>query len=110
MFSTIPGAVITAVLMALVILAVKLWPTVKALLPNWATNILVTMADVFVRWAESEYGAAKGPEKFHIVLEKLESYLADIGIQIDADIIIAAIEAAWTKMNAEQIAAGIKEG
>lgn len=109
MLETILGILITTALAAIALILGKLWPTLRALVPKWVIALVDALAYDFVRWVDTEYASAPGVKRFEIVFDMLEEKLRALRIEIDTDILQAAIEAAWFQMNAEQVSVGLKE-
>lgn len=77
----------------------------KYLKPWLIQNNLVTAAQVAVQAAEAMYGRYNGEQKLRQALSQLKKN----GFDIEADDVLSAVQAAWSKLNIDQIAAGIKE-
>lgn len=100
---------------AIAYFAVRAFPMVKMLaekyLPKWLLSVvtsgIVSLAETYVR-REEEIGGT-GEEKFEAVFAKLITWVEGFGVDIDTELVIAAIQAAWARMNAEQIASGEKK-
>ena len=74
------------------------------LITKGVTNV-DELADMAVRAAEALIGAGHGEEKWKMALEKL----SQMGLDVNADVVLDAVKAAWYKLNLQQILAGIKE-
>lgn len=65
---------------------------------------LIEAATVAVHSAEELFGRYHGEEK----LENALLQLSELGFDVDSDIVIRAVKAAWQKLNIEMISAGMK--
>ena len=74
------------------------------LITKGVTNV-DEIADMAVRTAEALIGAGHGEEKWKMALEKL----SQMGLDVNADVVLDAVKAAWYKLNLQQILVGIKE-
>ena len=74
------------------------------LITKGVTNV-DELADMAVRAVEALIGAGHGEEKWKMALEKL----SQMGLDVNADVVLDAVKAAWYKLNLQQILAGIKE-
>ena len=87
-----------AIAVLLAIICVKVWPVIKAAIPPTALAV--------VGWlAESE-------EAFKRINEMLAPFIEfceKMGFTIDTKIVYEAIQAAWYKLNLDQILAGVKQ-
>ena len=109
---------IAGVIIALIIALFfrKVWPLIEALLPPAALAFVKWFAETAVKAVEVEYGGGNGAEKREMAfrrinqaLEPITFYLEQIGFTLKSESIYEAIEAAWYKMNMEQIRAGVKD-
>ena len=105
--------VIIALMLALIVR--KVWPLVEAIMPPVGLAFLKWFAESVVNSVEAEYGGDNGAEKREMAfkrinqaLEPINFYLQNIGFTISSKSIYEAIEAAWYKMNLDQIRAGVK--
>lgn len=111
--SPIIGALIA---LLITIACVKLWPIVKAAIPPSALVLLSKIAEIAVNAVEAEYSGDEGSAKREYAFKRIDEAikpvivcLEKIGFTIEAKHIYDAIEAAWYKMNIEQIRAGVKD-
>ena len=110
------SSVIGVLIALLITVAIaKLWPVIKAAIPSYALVLLSRVAEIAVNAVEAEYGGEKGAEKREYAFKRINEVISpavdcleSIGFTIKAEHIYDAIEAAWNKMNTEQISAGIK--
>ncbi len=110
--SVIVGVVIVFMI---ALIARKVWPLVEAILPPALMLIIKWFAETAVIAIESEYGGGNGAEtrqaafsRIMNMIQPLVSYLEERGFTLDVERVYDAIEAAWNKMNTEQIKAGTK--
>ena len=85
----------------------------KYIMP-WLKNIaipwleqkkLLKAAETAVELAEAVFGRFNGEDKWELALHRLDEQ----GYDIDSSDVLAAIQAAWTKLDISQYAAGIKK-
>lgn len=108
--------VIGAVAVLLIaLLARKVWPVIEALLPPSLLLFVKWFAETVVNAVEVEYGGGEGElkrrEAFKRIMKMIQpfvEYLETRGFTLDAARVYEAIEAAWNKMNTDQIKAGVK--
>lgn len=104
---------------AVVLLAVlfmrKVWPLIEAVLPPSLLLFVKWFAESVVNAVEAEYGGGNGElkrdEAFERIMDMIDPfvvYLNRHGFELNAETVYEAIEAAWHKMNTDQIKAGIK--
>jgi len=110
--SFVIGAVI-AVMIAFVIY--KVWPAMKAFIPAGALYFINWFADVVVRAVESDFagegGGRKREEAFRRINEAMApiiEFLHKLGYDISAERIYEAIQAAWIRLDLDEVRAGIK--
>ena len=105
-WNVITGQVITAVLKIVipffVLLVLKwaseLWLKIKGAHPQLA-DILSYAAEMAVEAAEQILGPGKGAEKKEYAIQAAKKYLAELGLDIDVDVIADAIEQEVYQMN-----------
>ena len=68
-------------------------------------NQMDDMAEVAVKYAEAELGRYAGEEKWRMAIELMRAK----GFDVDSDVVVAALKAAWETLDLAQITAGIKE-
>ena len=108
--------VIGAVAVLLIaLLTRKVWPVIEALLPPSLLLFVKWFAETVVNAVEVEYGGGEGElkrrEAFKRIMKMIKplvGYLETRGFTLDAERVYEAIEAAWNKMNTDQIKAGVK--
>lgn len=88
-----------------IVIALSVFAFNKYMKPWLIENNLIGAAEIAVRAAEAMWGRYNGKQKLATALEQL----ANKGFDITADWVIAAVNAAWQKLNSEQIASGQKE-
>ena len=66
---------------------------------------LLNVAAAVVNAVEVLYRDLNGKDKLQKAIERIN----ELGLQMDEDLVRGAIEAAWLKMNSEQVVAGIKD-
>ncbi len=85
-------------------LAAYVW---KKHLQPWIVQMnLMQAAEVVVNAVEAIIGRYNGLEKWAMALEKMQ----ERGFNIDSAVVTDALDAAWEKLNLQQIAAGVKDG
>lgn len=99
----------------IVLLTRKVWPVIEALLPPSLLLFVKWFAETVVNAVEVEYGGGEGElkrrEAFKRIMKMIKplvGYLETRGFTLDAERVYEAIEAAWNKMNTDQIKAGVK--
>lgn len=95
---------LTDVLIA-VVLAVAGFVWRKWVRPWLMSKQLMDEAEIVVNAVEALIGRGNGAEKWAKAVEKMNAY----GFNVDADIVLDALRAAWRKLNTEQLQAGEKE-
>lgn len=95
---------LTDVLIA-VVLAVAGFVWRKWVRPWLMSKQLMDEAGIVVNAVEALIGRGNGAEKWAKAVEKMNAY----GFNVDADIVLDALRAAWRKLNTEQLQAGEKE-
>lgn len=105
--------VVAVLLVALLVR--KVWPVIEAILPPSLLLFIKWFAETVVNAVEVEYGGGEGEAKrreaFQRIMKMIQpfvDYLETRGFTLDAERVYEAIEAAWNKMNTEQIKAGVK--
>lgn len=105
--------VVAVLLVALLVR--KVWPVIEAILPPSLLLFVKWFAETVVNAVEVEYGGGEGEikrrEAFKRIMNMIRpfvEYLETRGFTLDAERVYEAIEAAWNKMNTEQIKAGVK--
>lgn len=99
----------------IVLLTRKVWPVIEALLPPSLLLFVKWFAETVVNAIEVKYGGGEGElkrrEAFKRIMKMIKplvGYLETRGFTLDAERVYEAIEAAWNKMNTDQIKAGVK--
>lgn len=110
--SFVVGAVI-AVIIGFVLY--KAWPAAKAFIPSGALYFINWFAEVVVKAVESEMegeaGERKREEAFRRINEAMKpliEYMEKFGYTISAERIYEAIQAAWIKLDLDEIQSGVK--
>lgn len=110
--SVVVGAV---VVLLIALFTRKVWPLIEAILPPSLLLFIKWFAETVVNSVEAEYGGGDGEEKraeaYNRIMDMIKpfvEYLNKRGFTLSAATVYEAIEAAWHKMNTEQIKAGIK--
>ena len=105
-----------AIAVLLAIICVKVWPVIKAAIPPNALAVVGWLAESVVRAVEAEFGGGNGEAKREEAFKRINEMLAPfiefcekMGFTIDAKIVYEAIQAAWYKLNLDQILAGVKQ-
>ncbi len=106
------GAIIAVIL---AVICIKVYPIIKASISPATLAVISWFAQTIVRAVEAEFGSGGGEEKREEAFARINKILApmielceSMGFTIDAEQIYDAIQAAWLKMNLEQIMAGEK--
>jgi len=107
-FDATPIVAAGIVLIGTALGAVLLWLTYKYLIPLLKVPIIGTLAKWAVDFAEKELGSGNGEAKFDMAAAYVVKALASLHVQVDPEQIRAAIVSAWTALNLEQIAVGVK--
>ena len=96
-----------AIAVLLAIICVKVWPVMAVV--GW-------LAESVVRAVEAEFGGGNGEAKREEAFKRINEMLAPfiefcekMGFTIDTKIVYEAIQAAWYKLNLDQILAGVKQ-
>lgn len=95
--------IITLVASAIAALATYAWK--KYVRPWLEAHELIKVAEIVVSAAEVALGRYKGEEKWKMALEKIKEY----GYDIESEIVLDAVAAAWQKLNLNQLTAGVKQ-
>lgn len=66
---------------------------------------LADEAEIVVNAVEALMGRGNGAEKWKLAVDKIQQY----GFDVNFDIVMDALRAAWRKLNTEQVQAGEKE-
>lgn len=105
-----------AIAVLLAIICVKVWPVIKAAIPPTALAVVGWLAESVVRAVEAEFGGGNGEAKREEAFKRINEMLAPfiefcekMGFTIDTKIVYEAIQAAWYKLNLDQILAGVKQ-
>ena len=99
-----------AIAVLLAIICVKVWPVIKAAIPPTALAVVGWLAESVVRAVEAEFGGGNGEAKREEAFKRINEMLAPfIEFTIDTKIVYEAIQAAWYKLNLDQILAGVKQ-
>lgn len=107
-FDATPIVAAGIVLIGTALGAVLVWLTYKYLVPLLKVPIVATLARWAVDLAEKEMGAGHGEKKFNAAAECITTALGKLHLKVDVAQIRAAIVSAWTALNLDQIAAGVK--
>lgn len=93
--------------------AVAAWALTKYLYPWFLTVVvpwlkthnLVALAEMAVKYAESELGRYAGEEKWKLAVALMKAK----GFDINCEEVTAALKAAWETLDLQQITAGVKK-
>lgn len=87
-----------------IVIALSVFAFNKYMKPWLVENNLMGAAEIAVRAAEAMWGRYNGKDK----LETALAQLSHKGFDITAQEVLAAVNAAWQKLNSQQIASGEK--
>lgn len=85
-----------------------IWLANKFLFPMLKVPIVGTLAKWAVDFAEQQLGNGNGEAKYDLATAYVMKVLSRLHVQVDVEQIRAAIVSAWTALNLDQIATGVK--